>query len=68
MKNNEKIQIEKGDVLLLKNKDATIDCVLILDRLEEGIKILINSNVRTYKTSDFLFHQDSVFSLSLDCK
>jgi len=68
MKNDEKIQIEKGDVLLLKNTDATIDCVLVLDRFEEGIKILINSNVRTYKTSDFLFHQDSIFSLSPDCK
>ena len=59
----EKIKIEKGDVILMRSKDKTVECMLVLDRMQEGIKVLINSNVRTYKTEDFFFDQDAVFSL-----
>lgn len=67
MKNHNKINIQKGDVLLMRNTDATVDCVLVLDRFKEGIKILINEKVRIYKTEDFFFDQDSVFSLKRHC-
>ena len=63
MKNLNKINIQKGDVLLMRNTDSTVDCVLVLDRFKEGIKILINEKVRIYKTEDFFFDQDAVFSL-----
>ena len=59
----EKIKIEKGDVILMRSKDKTVECMLVLDRMQEGIKVLINSSVRTYKTEDFFFDQDAVFSL-----
>jgi hypothetical protein len=59
----EKIKIEKGDVILMRSKDETVECMLVLDRMQEGIKVLINSSVRTYKTEDFFFDQDAVFSL-----
>ena len=61
MKNLNKINIQKGDVLLMRNTDSTVDCVLVLDRFKEGIKILINEKVRIYKTEDFFFDQDAVF-------
>lgn len=51
----------------MRNTDATVDCVLVLDRFKEGIKILINEKVRIYKTEDFFFDQDSVFSLKRHC-
>ena len=59
----EKIKIEKGDVILMRSRDKTVECMLVLDRMQEGIKVLINSSVRTYKTEDFFFDQDAVFSL-----
>ena len=59
----EKIKIQKGDVILMRNRDRTVECMLVLDRMREGIKVLINSSVRIYKTEDFFFDQDSVFSL-----
>ena len=67
MKKHNKVKIQRGDVLLMRNKDATVDCVLVLDKFNEGIKILINSQVRTYKTEDFFFDQDAVFSLKRAC-
>ena len=67
MKNLNKINIQKGDVLLMRNTDSTVDCVLVLDRFKEGIKILINEKVRIYKTEDFFFDQDAVFSLKQHC-
>ena len=67
MKQYNKVKIKKGDVLLMRNKDATVDCVLVLEKFREGIKILINSQVRTFKTEDFFFDQDSVFSLKQNC-
>ncbi len=67
MKKCKKIKIQKGDVLLMRNKDTTVDCILVLEKFNEGIKILINSQVRTYKTEDFFFDQDAVFSLRQHC-
>ena len=67
MKKNKKIQIETGDVLLLRNKDETVTCMLVLDTHDEGIKILINSCVRMFKTSDLYFERDYVFSLREGC-
>ena len=37
----EKIKIEKGDVILMRSKDETVECMLVLDRMQEGIKVLI---------------------------
>ena len=54
----EKIKIQKGDVILMRNRDRTVECMLVLDRMREGIKVLINSSVRIYKTEDFFFDQD----------
>ena len=64
MKEDKKVEIQKGDVLLIKNyRSNDVECVLVLDRIEEGIKILVNSNVRTYKTTDFFFEKEVIFQL-----
>jgi hypothetical protein len=59
----QKQEIKTGDVILMVNQRGDTDCVLVLGKSEKGLKILINSKIREYKTEDYKFNNDSILSL-----
>lgn len=68
MKTKKKIEVISGDIILMSNSDGTQDCALVLETGKTGIKMLTRSGISTFKTDDFLFNKDVVFSLDRHCK
>ena len=64
MKQDKKVKVELGDIILISNKNGSKDCALVLEIDSYGIKMLTRFGVSTFKTDDLMFEKESVFSLS----